>query len=427
MFYDGIPLPEVLAALSDESRQRDPEKLGLNFLISNTASGGIAQEPIDPFTGQLIEAQAVMDVNDVLVRLNAPLRNVRIRDVLDVIVAVANHPIHYSIENYGVVFSSGFGAPGQLPRAAPGTPAFVMDPELMRRYGLSGLPPGREQAATKNLSDLDRERIESKLDQIIFDEVFYDAIPFSDVVKDLDEMTRHHDPEGNGLNFIFNPDTRVSPIAGTAPFDQRGTLATVPTTDHIDLSNIIVKFNLPLRNVRLRDVLDAIKKVAEKPIQYSVENYGVIFSIGSVADQASGAAGNRTIPSRFSSMLSRAGLPPPPISTPVLEVRTFRVDTNTFALGLESAFGIQVGTQVNSPDSLDAKRLQIALRLAEPGVPGFPLNTQTDPMPNTRTTKVVFYNALTGIVLIRATAEDMKIVQAAMETLGSQPQARSEP
>src|ERR1035441_4389057 len=40
----------------------------------------------------------------------------------------------------------------------------------------------------------------------------------------------------------------------------------------------IVKFNLPLRHVTMKDVLDAIVTVADHPIEYSLEDYAVVFS-----------------------------------------------------------------------------------------------------------------------------------------------------
>src|SRR5664279_1442015 len=39
--YDGLPLSEVMINLSDESRKRDPEKRGINFIVNqNVDTGG---------------------------------------------------------------------------------------------------------------------------------------------------------------------------------------------------------------------------------------------------------------------------------------------------------------------------------------------------------------------------------------------------
>ena len=40
--YDGLPLGEVIINLNDESKKRDPEKRGINFLVNqNIDSGGL--------------------------------------------------------------------------------------------------------------------------------------------------------------------------------------------------------------------------------------------------------------------------------------------------------------------------------------------------------------------------------------------------
>src|SRR5207247_9387975 len=80
-----------------------------------------------------------------------------------------------------------------------------------------------------------------------------------------------------------------------------------------------------VRSLRWKDVLDAIGKVADGAIEYSVEDYGVVFS-----QSLSPSPGSR---SRVASSSPEQG---------PLEVRTFMVDTNTFLAGLKRAFGINL-------------------------------------------------------------------------------------
>src|SRR5262249_39981490 len=80
---------------------------------------------------------------------------------------------------------------------------------------------------------------------------------------------------------------------------------------------INIKLNPPLTDVRLADVLDAIIKVADRPIKYSVEDYAIVFSLK-----------------------TREASP--------LYVRTFKVDPNTFEQGLESVIGFPFGDIVQS-------------------------------------------------------------------------------
>ena len=142
---DSLPLSEVVRILSETAKQRDPDKKGINFLINpnpdisasvtttaptSGGGGGRGAPPgapgtqqygggapnyggapqIDPTTGLPISTPTTggesVDVNSVIVRINPPLIDVRLADVLDAIVQVADHQIKYSIEDYAVVFSA---------------------------------------------------------------------------------------------------------------------------------------------------------------------------------------------------------------------------------------------------------------------------------------------------------------------------------
>ncbi|MBW8865015.1 MAG: hypothetical protein JF609_08860, partial [Verrucomicrobia bacterium] len=132
--WDGLPLSEVVRQLSEQSRLRDPERKGINFLINPNADqsgqpiaatglggfGGLPAAPaappaaIDPATGLPAATAATpaggekVDIGTaVTVKLN--LADERLADVLDAIIDVAEHPdghpIKYAIKDYGVVFS----------------------------------------------------------------------------------------------------------------------------------------------------------------------------------------------------------------------------------------------------------------------------------------------------------------------------------
>ncbi len=96
--YDGLPLSEVVLNLRDEARKRDLEKKGINFMINPNAPPDAPAEP-GPAPAEAI------DVNSIAIRINPALNDVRLVDVLDAVVKVADHPIKYSVEDYGVVFS----------------------------------------------------------------------------------------------------------------------------------------------------------------------------------------------------------------------------------------------------------------------------------------------------------------------------------
>src|SRR5439155_156250 len=77
----------------------------------------------------------------------------------------------------------------------------------------------------------------------------------------------------------------------------------------VDVGSTIIKIDPGLADVRLADLLDAIIKVADKPIRYSVEDYAVVFSLK-----------------------AREAVP--------LFTKSFKVDPNTFYQGLESVIGL---------------------------------------------------------------------------------------
>src|ERR1035438_925490 len=112
---EGLPLSEVLVNLSEQAKRRDPDKKGINFLFNpNAAAASAVTTPaggamtIDPATGLPVAAPTgggeSPDASSINVKLT--LSDVRLVDVLDAIVLVADHPIKYSVEDYAIVFSA---------------------------------------------------------------------------------------------------------------------------------------------------------------------------------------------------------------------------------------------------------------------------------------------------------------------------------
>ena len=107
---DGLPLSEVLRNLSEQTRLRDPDQKGINFLFdpnppaTSGATGTLptaASTPVDPAASPA--AGKMGDVDSIIIKLK--LHDVRLADLLDAIVLTADHPIKYSIMDYGVEFS----------------------------------------------------------------------------------------------------------------------------------------------------------------------------------------------------------------------------------------------------------------------------------------------------------------------------------
>src|SRR5690242_7540908 len=63
-----------------------------------------------------------------------------------------------------------------------------------------------------------RQAILAKLDKIHLDNVSYDGLPLSEVVRNLNEQSKLRDPERKGINFLINPnpDQSGQPVAAPA-------------------------------------------------------------------------------------------------------------------------------------------------------------------------------------------------------------------
>jgi len=158
-----------------------------------------------------------------------------------------------------------------------------------------------------------RQAIYSKLDRIRLDSVTYDGLPLGEVIKALAAEAQRRDPDKEGVNFLIN--ANIDPAAaGPGAIDPAtGLPAAAGAGEPVDLSATTIKIVPPLNRITLRQALDAIQKVADKPIKYSVEDYAIIFS-------------------------------PKTAETPLLHTRTFKVDPNTFVQGLQGVIAQTFGT-----------------------------------------------------------------------------------
>jgi len=162
-----------------------------------------------------------------------------------------------------------------------------------------------------------RQAIITKLDRIRLDSVMYDGLPLGEVIANLSDECKKRDPEKRGINFLLNQQIgAVEAIPAQPVLGPDGQpLPTLPP-EPVDLGAISVKINPPLTDVRLADVLDAVTKVAERPIKYSIEEYAIIFSLKAVEAEP-------------------------------LYIRTFKVDPNTFYQGLQGVGAFVFGESMN--------------------------------------------------------------------------------
>ena len=152
-----------------------------------------------------------------------------------------------------------------------------------------------------------RQLIYSKLSKIMVSEIKFDAKELSEVIKDLSTEAQKRDPDRAGINILLAPNLDL-PAPPPPQLDQNGQPIPAPAAaadaGGAVLGSVNVNIPSPLRNVTLAELLDAVVKVADRPIKYSVEDYAVVFTFRSRETEA-------------------------------LHTRTFRVDPNTFRQGLE--------------------------------------------------------------------------------------------
>jgi beta-lactamase regulating signal transducer with metallopeptidase domain len=318
----------------------------------------------------------------------------------------------------------------QSTKATPATPASATAARPENR-GLQG----KQWSGTT--------KIREKLGRIVLDQVQYDGLPLAEVIRQLIEESRRRDPEKLGVNFL---------IVNTAPFSAIDSATGLPiTSESVDTGTTTIRIEPPLNNVRLIDALDAIVKVADRPLRYVIQDYGVVFSPD-----------------------------PTPGHTEQLVTETFQIQADIFFRGIEAAFGIDVPADTlraeGTPRSalLQLSKLKVKqaeeelqevkrradtgvassteLRRAEHAVENARLQLAAKEegmesrsvtlLPNRETQqqifrelfaqlgvrleppKSAFFNELTGIMMVRVTQAEMEAVRPAIETLGGTPTSK---
>ncbi|MEW6305916.1 MAG: hypothetical protein AB1705_20770 [Verrucomicrobiota bacterium] len=271
-----------------------------------------------------------------------------------------------------------------------------------------------------------RQKLVAKLDQIIIPELFFDGLPLSEVVKFLMDETKRLDPEKKGVNFIINPflDDVPSSAAGQGLQPIR-----------VDLANAVVRINPPVRDLPAKHALDLVAKMTEPVggvgVKYVIEDYAVVFS-QKVTDP----------PQMFS--------------------RNFKVDPSIFRQGLESVGGTFIGGgaggqpgqggaggqggQGAGPGGVAIPRVNIT-----PNNPGTGtgsggarggLGAATQPAGNEDTQQLarryfasagvnantndptraqIYYNDRTGVLMVRATTQDLNTISSALVAMHRSP------
>ncbi len=226
-----------------------------------------------------------------------------------------------------------------------------------------------------------RQNIVSKLSRIKIDSIKYERLPLSAVIKNLSELARSGDPDHAGIVFLLDR-TPGSPSQNRPP----------------GLGDVRININPAISDLWLGDALDAVIKTADQPIKYAILEGAVVFSFKS--------------------------LEPPP-----LEIRTFRMDPDTFRQRLESSAGLSSGNvlggkegEIGSTTNAAASKIGMLVRhfLAVAGA-DFSTNNPAN------AGKTFIFNERKGTLIVRSTPQDLDMIEAVIQTWSSNvaPQVQS--
>lgn len=201
-----------------------------------------------------------------------------------------------------------------------------------------------------------RKVIKDQLNQTILEKVEFNSEPLSNVVRTIIIQARQRDPQGNGINVLINP----------------GTFA-LEDGRVVDVGSLPITISPPLTKVRLGEALEAVLNVAKPPIEISIEDYAVVISLKTE-------------------------------EPPKLLLREFKLDPAVFARRLaELGFRVEASASATNNHAL------------APALRGFFAQLGVDLDPNLG--KSVFYHDRGGILLVRATREELDTIESALQVL----------
>jgi beta-lactamase regulating signal transducer with metallopeptidase domain len=314
--YQAATLADVLSDLAKRSRQFDPEEEGISFIYSGSVPGRV----------EATERTAI--------HINLTLNDCSLGSILDAVCAASDYPIKYSVEEGAVVFAA------------------------------SGAPFAKNETIINATTG--RKDIYHKLNQIHLDTVAYNYAPLSEVLRDLHEKSLLADPEKLGINFLYNPNIKAVPASAISA------ATGLPVKPAPAPPQVEAKINIPvtvnLTDVSLTDLLNTICLIADHPIKYSVEDYGVVFS-------------------------------PKDPDTAHYETRTFHLDTNKFGLEIEKRLpSLSNGTPPTHISVLAKEYFQdLGVNLEPP--------------------KTIYFNGTHGVLFVYATPQDLDVIEQALANM----------
>ncbi len=271
------------------------------------------------------------------------------------------------------------------------------------------------EAKTSN-NDNRRKILNEKLDSILIEEISLDGGTLSQAIEKLGRIVKERDPDGKGLNFIINQaQSKIDPSTGLPvhhlselnrehPKNQPDLLSAFPKdAKQAPPKPVTIRALGLLRNVTLRDTLDAIAGAASTPIRYSVEAYAIVLSSEP--------------------------------SAPAMHTRFFKIDSETFERALLSraktsldqaiSNAVQVSRAIDIPPGsytpLTAPRVAPTLTRSEMLLADTRRYFAQLGVDFSAPGRQLVYSDTRGQLMVRATLEELDIIEQAIGDLTTPP------
>jgi beta-lactamase regulating signal transducer with metallopeptidase domain/type II secretory pathway component GspD/PulD (secretin) len=238
---------------------------------------------------------------------------------------------------------------------------------------------GRLFRSQSALASPGHKAIQAKLNRIVLPEISFNNVRLLEAIQWLAKEASDRDPDGIGVNFLFHPNV-IGAAQETVIDPNTGQVLSPPPPQPLDMNTVTVRINPPLKNVRLGDAVEAVVNGADQPIRYTIAEYAVIFS-------------------------------EKPPNTQGLETRIFRLDPETFFDDAHRFLLDRGWSDLEIFGHSKDWKLSIIRTFCE-------LLGVSPP-------KTFFYSEGTGMLMVRATAEELDRVQKAIETLNTLRQSAS--
>jgi hypothetical protein len=197
-------------------------------------------------------------------------------------------------------------------------------------------------------TDRGREALNRKLDSITLEEVMFRGQTLNEVIRELNKLVKARDPQKKGMQFNLLNDVSLAKIGPASP----------------------------LRDITVRQILDAIVATSDIPLSYNVESFAVVIWRSSVPRSS-------------------------------LHTRWFRIDPTTFGEGLRGLLGISA---VSSRTNRSAQALMADLRQVVTAV-GVDLAAP----------KSIHFSQQLGQLMVRATLADLDEIEQLVQNLNASP------